>query len=79
MPNKIKVGHNVLSKNQRRMDRKGGKFSFKWIGSFTVHSISNKTLCFLINKDGTLINQMQGFLFEDILQQKHVLYCHRPA
>ena len=55
MPNKFKVGQKVLPKNERRMDSKGGKFSFKWIGPFPVHSISNKTLCFLINKDGTLI------------------------
>ena len=27
---KIKVGEKVLLKNQRRIDRKGGKFSFKW-------------------------------------------------
>ena len=53
--NKIKVGQKVLLKNQRRMDRKGGKLSFKWFGPFTVHSISNKDLSSVINKDGTLI------------------------
>ena len=52
---KIKVGQKVLLKNQRRMDRKGVKFSFKWFGPFTAHSISNKNLCSLINKDGTLM------------------------
>ena len=41
-PSKIKVGQIVLLKNQRRIDRKGGKFPFKWFGPFTVHSISNK-------------------------------------
>ena len=55
VPNKIKVGQKVLLKNQRRMGRKGGKFSFKWFGSFTVRSISDKNLCSLIKKDGTLI------------------------
>ena len=49
---KIKVGQKVLLKNQRRMDRKGVKFSFKWFGPFTAHS---KNLCSLINKDGPLI------------------------
>ena len=53
--NKIKVGQKVLLKNQRRMDREGGKFSFKWFSPFTVHSVSNKKLCSRINKDGTLI------------------------
>ena len=55
VPNKIKVAQKVLLKNQRRFDRKGGKFSFKWFGPFTIHSISNKNLCSLLNKDGTLI------------------------
>ena len=35
------------------MDKTGGKFSIKRFGSFKVHSISNKNLCSLINKDGT--------------------------
>ena len=55
VPNSIKVGQKGLLKNQRRIDRKVGKFSFKWFGPFTVHLISNKNLCSLINKDGTLI------------------------
>ena len=42
MPYKIKVYQKVLLKNQRRMDRKGGKFSFKWFSPFAVHLISNK-------------------------------------
>ena len=45
----------VLLKNQRKMGRKGGKFSFKWFSPFTVHSISKNNLCSLINKDGTQI------------------------
>ena len=55
VPNTIKVGQKVLLKNQKREDRKGGKFSFKWLGTYTVHAISNKNLCSLINKDGKQI------------------------
>ena len=55
MLNKIKVRQKVLLKNQRMMEKKGGKFSFKWFDPFTVHSTSNKNLCSLINKDGTHI------------------------
>ena len=33
--NKIEVGQKVFLKNQRRMDRKGGTFSFKLFFSFT--------------------------------------------
>ena len=46
VPNKIKVGQKLLLENQRRMDRKSGKFSFKWFDAFTVHSISHN-LCSL--------------------------------
>ena len=55
VPSKIKAGQKVLLKNQGRMDKKGGKFSFKWFDPFTFHLISNKNLCSLITKDGTLI------------------------
>ena len=44
----------MFLKNQRRMGRKGGKFSFKWFGTFAIHSISNKNLSSLKNKDGAL-------------------------
>ena len=37
------------------MERKVSKFSFKWFVPFTVYSISNRNLCFLMNKDGTQI------------------------
>ena len=46
--NKIKMGQKVLLKDQKRMNRKGGKLSFKWFGPFIVHSISNKNPCSLI-------------------------------
>ena len=55
MLNKINVGEKVLLQNQRRMNRKSCKFSFKWFGPFKVHSISNMNFCSLKNKDGTLI------------------------
>ena len=54
VPNKIKVDQKILLKNQRRMDRKSVKFSFKRFGPFTVHLMSKKNLCSLINKDGNL-------------------------
>ena len=30
------IGSKVLSQNQRRQERKGGKFSYKWIGLYTI-------------------------------------------
>ena len=50
VPNKIKVGQKVYLKNQRRMDKKGSKFSRKWFGPVTVYSISNKNLPLFLNK-----------------------------
>ena len=52
VPNIVKVGEKVLIKNQRREDRKGGKFSFKWNGPYTVRNITKKNLCSVINKKG---------------------------
>ena len=48
--NNIKVDQKVLLKNQKRDDRQSGKFSFELLGPYTVHAISEKDLCSLINK-----------------------------
>ena len=44
------IGSKVLLQNQRRQDRKGGKFSYKWIAPYTIKSISKTGLCVLINE-----------------------------
>ena len=46
----LPIGSKVLLQNQRRQDRKGGKFSYKWIGPYTIKSISKTGLCVLINE-----------------------------
>ena len=38
----IKVGDIVLLKNNKRFDRKGGKFSQKWFRPYTVMNITDK-------------------------------------
>ena len=35
----------ILMKNNKRIDRKGGKFSQKWLGPYTVTKISAKASC----------------------------------
>ena len=40
----IKVGGSVLLKNNKRNDRKGGEFSFRWIGPYIVKDLSRKRL-----------------------------------
>ena len=55
MPNKIKGSQKGILENQNMERMDSVKFSFKWFGPFAVHSMSNKNLFSLINKDGTLI------------------------
>ena len=40
----LPVGSKVLLENQKRKDRKGGKFTYKWMGPYTVKSISKSGL-----------------------------------
>ena len=45
----LPIGFKVLLQNQRRQDRKGGEFSYKWIGPYTIKSISSPKLDFLLS------------------------------
>ena len=45
----IKIDDIVLLKNNKRFDRKGGKFSQKWLGSQAVMNISDKGVATLEN------------------------------
>ena len=51
----IKPKDEVLLKDQRRIDRKGGKFSFKWLGPYIVESITKSGLCELRNNRGIVL------------------------
>ena len=51
VPKTIKIDQSVLLKNQRREDRKGGKFSFKWFGPYKFHTISSNNICSLKNRE----------------------------
>ena len=45
----VKVDDILLLKNNKRFDRKGGKFSQKWLGPYTVVNISDKGVATLKN------------------------------
>ena len=47
----------VLMKNNKRIDRKGGKFSQKWLGSYTVTKIPEKAVVTLKNTSGLILNK----------------------
>ena len=53
----ISVDDMVLMKNNKRIDRKGGKFSQKWLGSFTVTKIFEKGVVTLKNTSGLILNK----------------------
>ena len=45
--NDIKVGDKVLLRNNKRNDRKGGKFTFKWLGPYEVDNLTQHGLASL--------------------------------
>ena len=51
----IKVDDIVLLKYNKRFDRKGGKFSQKWFGPYTVINISDKGVATLKNGLGVTL------------------------
>ena len=53
----LPIGSKVLLQHQRRQDGKGGKFSIKWVGPYTIKSISKTGLCVLINEKGFVLKK----------------------
>ena len=53
----LPIGSKVLLQNQRRQDTKGRKFSYKWIGPYTIKSISKTELCVLISEKGYVLKK----------------------
>ena len=53
----LPIGSKVLLQNERQQDRKGGKFSYKWIGPYTLKSISKTGVCVLINEKGFVLKK----------------------
>ena len=53
----LPIGSKVLLQNQRRQNRKGRKFSYKWIGPYTIKSISKTGLCVLISEKGVVLKK----------------------
>lgn len=54
---KLQIGSKVLLQNLKRKDRKGGKFTYKWIGPYTVQSISKTGMCVLSNQNGITLKK----------------------
>ena len=63
--NEIYISTEVLLKNNKHKDRKSGKFTFKWLGPYTVLDITKKGLVTLKNKSNKN-NKAQLKLFFEI-------------
>lgn len=51
----VPINSKVLLQNLKRQDRKGGKFKYKWVGPYTLTSISKSGLCELTNSKGVTL------------------------
>ena len=51
------MGDRVLLKNRRRHDRKGGKFSYRWLGQYTVKALNKTALASLESSKGIVLKQ----------------------
>ena len=56
-PSTLPIGSKVVIQNLKRQDRKGGKFTYKWIGPYTIESISKTGLCALTNQKGVTLKK----------------------
>lgn len=55
--NDIKFGDKVLLRDNKRIDRKGGKFTFKWLGLYEVTNLTDHGLASLKNQNGTVLKK----------------------
>ena len=53
----VKVGDRVLLENKRRHDRKGEKFSYRWLRPYTVKALNKNGLASLESSKGTVLKQ----------------------
>ena len=53
----LPIGSKVFLQNQRQQDRKEGKFSYKWIGPYSIKSISKIGLCVLTSEKGFVLKK----------------------
>ena len=53
----VKVGDRVLLENKRRHDRKGWKFSYRWLGPYTVEALNKKSLKSLETWKGIILKR----------------------
>ena len=63
IPTSLKAKDKIWLKNQRRLDKKDGKFSYKWHGPYIVESISKKGPCTFRNQGGVELSKKYNVAF----------------
>ena len=53
----MKVGDLVLLKNNKKADRKGGKFKYSWLGPYVINSLSKKGIATLQTSNGVILKK----------------------
>ena len=70
----MRVDDMILMKNNKPIDRKGGKFSQKWLGPYTVTKLSEKGVATLKNTSGLILNKKYNVAnLKHYLQEPHRL------
>ena len=60
---KSKAGDRALLRNNKRNDRKGGKFTFTWLGPYEVDNLTDYSLASLKNQKGNVFKKSSTSFF----------------
>ena len=71
----VKVGDSILLENKRRHDRSGGKFSYRWLGPYTVKALSKNGLASLESSKGIVLKQK----YNSALLKTYIEYANEEA
>ena len=58
----IQIGDKVLLRNNKRADRKGGKFTYRWLGPYVVKDLAQKGLATLVSNKGVELKKKNNSL-----------------
>ena len=71
----VKVGDRLLLENKRRHDRKGGRFSYRWLGPYTVKALNKNGLSSLESSKGIVLKQK----YNSALLKPYIEYASEEA
>ena len=71
----VKVGDRVLLENKRRHDKKGGKFSYRWLRPYTVKALNKNGLASLESSKSIALKQK----YNSALLKPYTEYANEEA